>query len=998
MDHILTDIARLASSSFGGRSCYFGLWKNQKNCLDYYHGSSDIDQILAPIESLWIESIPKVKNKGFTGKFPVMNEEGISLVAYQAWRFALSIPEMEGLLLFFDAPGVEQKIIEDDKIQPWLDFLRNNLESFISKTSENEAAVFKAVLDNSSELIVLIDPNHRVLEFNRFAKELLFEYFKVDIQKGNDYREFVMPGIKELYENGFQTALRGERFFVEHNTVFDSLSHWFEYYLFPVYNLAEELVGVCLRGRDITAEKTAELELRSLAETFNALNENLNESVVILSKNRSVLRFNHLSKKRLAANLGKEISLGVDFLEFIYEDGKEIFLKNFERALQGELVESEGTYTIKSGDKIWLQTRYIPIYLDSGELLGIGILSKNINGQKMLELGLQESEEKFRKIVTSAAMAILIVDQTMRISTVNPEICRIFGYTEEELVGQSIQLLIPNRFHHVHSKHERNYSMNARPMRMMENRDIKAVKKDGHEIDVEVSLNSFQLGESTFYMAMILDVTERNKLARLLENATKLSLTGNWEYTVSQNGEDSLFWSPMTRQIFEVSEEYFPRFDELKLFFEKESFKTLEEGISNLYATGEGYDLELMVITLKGNKKWVRAIGTLERLNGNILKIYGSIQDINEKKLNEIELVKSLQSVKNYKEALDQSSYVLVTGLDGIVIDVNDSWCQLTEYSREELIGANSTITKSDYHSEAFFEELWNTIRSGKIWKGEIKDISKNGNYFWVDTTIVPMKNENGKVFQYITIRNDITEKKKAVEELEIRAKELARSNAELEQFAYVASHDLQEPLRMVTSFMTLLKRKYSGQLDESANKYIDFAADGAFRMRSTILDLLEFSRVGKGGEEKQEISLDRIIEEISLLQKKSIEESKAQLVFHDLPVVNSYKTQLIQVFGNLISNAIKYRKPDQSPIIKITAQDLGAYWQFSISDNGIGFSMEYSEKVFVIFQRLHTRAHYQGNGIGLAIVRKVLENLHGKIWVESSENIGTTFHFTLPK
>ena len=168
--------------------------------------------------------------------------------------------------------------------------------------------------------------------------------------------------------------------------------------------------------------------------------------------------------------------------------------------------------------------------------------------------------------------------------------------------------------------------------------------------------------------------------------------------------------------------------------------------------------------------------------------------------------------------------------------------------------------------------------------------------------------------------------------------------------------------------------------------------------MRSTILDLLSFSRIGKSGEGKEELKMDRLVEEVMILQKKSIEESKARIEFENLPVLFSYKVQLLLVLGNLISNSIKYRRPDHPPVIKINSEDMGPHWYFSVSDNGIGFNMEYSEKIFVIFQRLHSRANYQGNGIGLAIVRKVLENLNGKIWVESEENVGTTFHFILPK
>lgn len=966
--------------------------------MSFQYGLKEEEELNSAINEIWEESATHRKSQVLKGTAQVKMEDQVLLSSYQAWRFDLPFPDSVGILVFFGTQKVKVSEIDDHIINPWLEFLKNNLENYLSKNLENETAVLKAILDNTSELIVLMDPNHRVLEFNQFAQKLLLEYFEEPIKRGSDYRKFVLDHIQELYHRGFQKAIGGEPFFVEHHTVSGDASHWFEYYMFPIYNLLGDLVGVCLRGKDITAEKIAELELRDLAETFNALNENLNESVIILSKDYGLLRFNSYARDRFFSTIGKKLESGIDFRTILFPGFKEVFIENFERAREGNLIEIDYKITANQRFEQWIKCRFIPIFSDHQKILGIGLLIRNIHDQKILQLELEESEEKFRKIVSSAAMSIVIVDESMLITTVNPELTKIFGYGEDELVGQNIHLLIPARFHKAHLRHEKDYSKAPRPMRMAENRIIKAQKKSGEEIDVEVSLNSFQLGDRIFYMAMILDVTERNKLARLLEDATSLSLTGNWEYSKNSLDQEHLYWSSMTREIFEVPQDYVPVFSDLIRFFESESFELLQRHVAILIETGERYDLELVAVTWDGKKKWVRAIGTNGQANDSGIKIYGSIQDIHQKKINELELIKSLQSIENYKKALESSSYVHVTNLEGIITDVNDSWCERTGYSREELIGQHSDITKSDHQSKEFFEHLWNTIRSGKIWKGEIKDVSKTGEYFWVETTIVPMKNEKGEIYQYITIRNDISEKKKAMEELEIRAKELARSNAELEQFAYVASHDLQEPLRMVTSFLTQLKRKYADQLDETGNKYIDFAVEGGHRMRSTILDLLEFSRVGKGWEEKEEINLHRIIDTVISQNRKLIEDSHAQILVEDMPVILSYSAQILLIFGNLINNAIKYRKANQEPIIKIAAEDQETHWLFSVSDNGIGFNMEYAEKIFVIFQRLHTQSEYQGNGIGLAIVRKIIENLKGKIWVESKENVGTTFYFTLPK
>lgn len=263
--------------------------------------------------------------------------------------------------------------------------------------------------------------------------------------------------------------------------------------------------------------------------------------------------------------------------------------------------------------------------------------------------------------------------------------------------------------------------------------------------------------------------------------------------------------------------------------------------------------------------------------------------------------------------------------------------------------------------------------------------------YFVFVLSIQPMRLK-------LDVKNKTKELKNLNVTLEKRAKELTLSNEELEQFAYVASHDLQEPLRMVTSFLSQLEKKYSNHLDEKAHMYIDFAVDGASRMRNIILDLLEYSRVGKNNDELEPININEVVEQAKVLLRNVIEEKGATIVYGKLPIIMAYRSPIVQVFQNLIENGLKYAKADVAPIIDIKAKELKNEWEFTIKDNGIGIKKDYYEKVFVIFQRLHNRDEYSGTGMGLAIVKKIIENFGGKIWLESEEGKGSTFHFTLPQ
>ena len=225
---------------------------------------------------------------------------------------------------------------------------------------------------------------------------------------------------------------------------------------------------------------------------------------------------------------------------------------------------------------------------------------------------------------------------------------------------------------------------------------------------------------------------------------------------------------------------------------------------------------------------------------------------------------------------------------------------------------------------------------------------------------------------------------------------ELARSNAELEQFAYVASHDLQEPLRMIANYTQLLAERYRGKLDEQADKYIAYSVDGAIRMQALIQDLLKFSRVGKAEIEPRTTECRAVVEQALKNLQAAVQESGAVVNWNSLPVVMADASQLTQVFQNLIANAIKFHGAE-APLIQIDAEKIDHEWVLTVSDNGIGIPAESWQDIFVIFRRLHTRAEYAGNGIGLSLCKKIIERHGGKLWVEAQAAPGCRFKFTLP-
>ncbi len=246
-------------------------------------------------------------------------------------------------------------------------------------------------------------------------------------------------------------------------------------------------------------------------------------------------------------------------------------------------------------------------------------------------------------------------------------------------------------------------------------------------------------------------------------------------------------------------------------------------------------------------------------------------------------------------------------------------------------------------------------------------------------------------------VRARTAELEASTKELERRSKDLERSNGDLTQFAYVASHDLQEPLRMVRSYMTLLDKRYADALEENARTYIKFAAEGAARMQTLISDLLQYSRTGTEPYTKRPVAVEELVNAAIQNLAVAIAESSASVSCASLPVLMADATRMIQVFQNLISNAIKFRQPEACPRIKISAELTGEDWLISVNDNGIGFNMADGERIFEIFQRLHRGDAFAGNGIGLSVCRRIIEQHGGRLWAQSTPGEGTTFYFTLP-
>jgi PAS domain S-box-containing protein len=342
---------------------------------------------------------------------------------------------------------------------------------------------------------------------------------------------------------------------------------------------------------------------------------------------------------------------------------------------------------------------------------------------------------------------------------------------------------------------------------------------------------------------------------------------------------------------------------------------------------------------------------------------------------------------------------IVIVDMHGAIAIVNRQTELIFGYAREELIGHPVEVLVPDnlraVHT-AHRHSYSARPRTRPMGAGlELFGRRKNGSNFPVEISLSPLHSDSETLI--VSIIRDITARKQAEERLRASAADLERSNRELEQFAYVASHDLQEPLRMVASYTQLLARRYQGKLDADADEFIGFAVDGARRMQELITDLLTYSRVGSRALELKSVQANRTVDRVIGDLGSAIRDSDASVTRDDLPTVQADPTQLEQLFRNLIANGIKFRRPDVPPEVHVSARRDVAAWSFEVRDNGIGIEPQYLDRIFVLFQRLHSRAEYPGTGIGLAICKKIVERHGGTMTVQSRPGQGTTFEFTLP-
>jgi PAS domain S-box-containing protein len=755
-------------------------------------------------------------------------------------------------------------------------------------------------------------------------------------------------------------------------------------------------IGMFGTTQDITERKRAEEALHSTKEQYRQIVETAQEGIWVLDENNYTIFVN----KRMCEMLEytREEMMGKQNYYFKDEEGKKKAMEDIERRKMGITETQTSKFIAKSGKVVWTSLSTNPIFNDEGKYIGALGMFADITKRKEADEELALIQKKFQSIFENTADGIYQSTVDGKFITANPGAARIFGYDSPTELICSVSNIGEQLY--VNQEDRKLMGDLLSKYDHLENYEVPLLTKNGAEVWVSESTRIVrdEKGNIMYYEGTLKDITERKRIEEALGSMQKKyqAIFDNTAIGIYQSSMDGKFLmanpsmarifgydSPadLIRSVTNISSQIYADPEERKKMIE----------LMTLYGHIENFELQ----ALAKNKRiiWLSAnIRAVRDEKGAISYFEGLLEDITERKKAEEQLIQ----LSNRLQLAIRATNIGIWDWD-IVNDKtewDDEMYHIYNVDPQDAITITKSWTAAMHPDdlERVNVELQMAVTGEKEFDSEFRVIWKNKTIHYVKANAIVLRDQSGNPMRMIGTNADVTQRKEAEEEI-------LQLNRELDQFANITAHDLQEPIRMVSGFLGLLEKKYNNVLDEQGKSYVFRAKDGADRMTILIRDLLEFSRSGNKAAKKEPVDLAVVMD---LVKKDlSIVMSDTGATFQvptSLPTVTGTSSALYRLFLNLTSNGIKFRKKDSAPCIRLCVKELTDSYEFTLQDNGIGVAEKDQPRLFQAFQRLHRREEYPGTGLGLVTCKKIVETHGGKIWMTSELGKGTTFHFTINK
>lgn len=974
---------------------------NVKSCIEY---SSD------SLQSLLGYSEDKLQNKKFYEFFEATDKK----IMKEAFKKALAHP---GLKMQQKSIKIQHKsgkwiwvessltyLIDDYKHQSVI-YTARDITRFVESFSilEIENANKKALVNATEDLVWSLNESYEWITGNNAFIKMLKEFGGLDFKPGDK----LLPSEKftqewlSMWEVIYKKAFSGESVRQEIFIPFHAEGKegtWSEVSCNPIWE-NNKVVSVACISRDIT-ERRKKVEM----EKELALNRSLSSAIINNSEDAIVSKL--LDGTITSWNKGAEKMFGYSTEEII---GKSVYLLIPKELREEEIyiinkiknkepVEHYETERIdKLGNKLMVSITVSPVLNHEGNVVGASKIARDITRQKADAIAIQKNEARLQGIINSQTNYVIRTDLEGKYTYYNEKFYADFGWlcNKETLIGVSgMESIMP--YHHQRVS-ETVYNCIKEPNKVFQveidkpfsNESIKTTFWDF------ICLTDF-MGNPAEIQCVGIDITNRVVAEKQLEESLEeknsiLESIGDAFFTIDKNWITT-YWNSNAALMLGIPKEKIIG-KNIVDFFQKEDIPVNFENFKKAINTNEKNHYETYY---PATERWYE-VNAYPSAKG--LSVY--FKDVTEKK----KLTDLIVEANERYNLASLATNDVIWDYNVVTRTVERAAENMKRvFGYDKSYGINSIdFWKKNIHPGDVerinnqFDAVFKNIDE-PFMESEYRFKKADGSYAYVYDKGYIIRNAAGLPQRMIGAVQDVSWLKEKELQLQKKSEQLFLSNKELEQFAFVASHDLQEPLRMVTGFLTQLKKNYEGDLDERAKTYIKFAVDGAVRMRQIILDVLDYSRVGKLKRKMEEVDFNEVVKEIIFLAQKKIEDTNANIVYDKLPVIFTYHHPVLQLLQNLIMNALKFSKPGISPVIEIGATEAATEWIIEVKDNGIGIDKEYYDKVFVLFQRLNNREDYEGTGIGLSLAKKIVENLGGSIWVESTEGEGSTFYFTIKK